>query len=255
MKYKKIYIISFAILFAITGIYYFIENKYSSKTVVPPLDKDYALNAIKQAEQNIENAKTNMPEVDTNTVEVYNTEAIKLVKNKDFVDVSEKPVDPVKQLVELAKSKNKVYVNLTEKDLDKKINLYENMKKNEKIKTVAVPEMGKEVSSITPVYAPCDYKVFKTSVEWNSFISHNRVREKPQVDFSKENILTVISKSELSPGIFKIDSYEKKEKNIIINYRVDVFEIADDNPNSKRDFYSIIKIPKGYSKIELNQIQ
>ena len=255
MKYKKVYLISFAIFFILMGVYFYIENKYSSKSLAPGLDKDYAAVAIEEANNAMANARNPALGIDTKTVEVYDTEAIKLVKNKNFVDVAEKPVDPMTQLAELAKSKNKVYVNLSEKDLNKKINLYENIKKSEKVSTVVVPEMGKELSNLTPVYAPCDYKVFKSSIEWNGFIAHNRVREKPDIDFSKESVLAIVSGSELSPGIFKIDSFEKKDKNIIVYYRVDVFEIADDNPNSKRDFYSIIKIPKGYAKIELKQIQ
>ncbi|HOJ86961.1 MAG TPA: hypothetical protein PLN68_08565, partial [Elusimicrobiales bacterium] len=161
MKYKKIYLISLVLFVFIIGVYYFIENKYSSKTVVEPLDKDYAAVALKQAQEAMSSVKPDIPKVDTDTVEVYETQAIKLVKNKNFVEVSEKPVDPMTQLAELARSKNKVYVNLSEKDLNKKINLYDNIKKSEKINTIVVPEMGKEVSSLTPVYAPCDYKVFK----------------------------------------------------------------------------------------------
>ncbi len=255
MKYKKIYLISLVLFVLIIGVYYFIENKYSSKTVVEPLDKDYAAVALKQAQEAMSSVKPDIPKVDTDTVEVYETQAIKLVKNKNFVEVSEKPVDPMTQLAELARSKNKVYVNLSEKDLNKKINLYDNIKKSEKINTIVVPEMGKEVSSLTPVYAPCDYKVFKSSSEWNAFLAHNKVKDKPDTDFKKENILIIVSKSELSPGIFNIDSFEKKEKNIIVKYRVNVLEIAEDNPDSQRNFYSVIKIPKGYDKIELKQIQ
>ena len=255
MKYKKVYLISFAIFFILMGVYFYIENKYSSKSVAPDLDKDYAAVAIEEANNALANARNPVAKIDTTTVDVYDTEAIKLVKNKNFVDVAEKPVDPMTQLAELAKSKNKVYVNLSEKDLDKKINLYENIKKSEKISSVVVPDMGKDLSNITPVYAPCDYKVFKTSASWNAFISHNRVREKPSVDFSKENIVTIVSKSDLPPGIFKIDSFNNKDRVITILYRVDVLEIADDNPNSTRDFYSIVKIPSNYSRIEIKQIQ
>jgi|YNPMSStandDraft_1061717.scaffolds.fasta_scaffold01504_11 hypothetical protein len=256
---KLIYLLSIVIAVIVGLVYYYLDTKYFKRSVeIPKREVDYALEAKLKAQQSIDSMKTMYPmkEIDKSKIRVFETQAIKLVKDSRFQEVSEKPVDPFTQLAEMAKSKKKVYVNLSEKDLDKKINLYDKIDKSEKIKTVNVPPMGENYgSSITPVYAPCKWQVFKSSSSWASFIEHHMVREKPEVDFSKNYLLTIVSDSELPPGIFKIDSYELFGDVLRIKYRVDIFELAEENKNAKRNFYSIIKIPKNYKSIELIQIQ
>lgn len=253
---KAVYIVFFVFLFVLLVIYIYIEKKYTTKNFIPIREVDYAQVAIQSAKQSMDDLKrSNIDSLKPSTSAVYETEAIKLVKNKDFNDVAEKELDPMTKLAELVKSKNKNYVNLKESDLNKKINLYENISKSEKINTVVVPEMGKETSSITPIVAPCDYKIFKTSSSWSSFIEYNRIRDRVNADFLKEDIIIIISKSDIPPGVFKIDSV-KIEKNIAtVLYRVDIFEISEDNKNAKRDFYTATKIPKSVKKIKLKQIQ
>ncbi|MEF3280304.1 MAG: hypothetical protein K6357_04990 [Elusimicrobiota bacterium] len=253
---RKLYILLFAFCVVLIVTYAIIEKKYSARSVVTPFETDYAANAIAQARVSLEDIKRrNIEKINISSKDVYETEAIKLIKNKNFIEVAEKELDPMTRLAEMAKSKNKVYVNLKESDLNKKINLYDNIKKSEKINTVVVPDIGKEFSNITPIYAPCDYKIFTTSNSWSEFISHNRVRENIAVDFEKEKIAAIISKSELAPGIFKIDSVKIEKNKATIFYRVDIFELSEDNKNSKRDFHSATKIPKTVNIITLQQIQ
>lgn len=257
MKIPKIgYVVFFVVLFVLLIVYVYIEKKYTAKNFVPVREVDYAQVAIKSAMQSMNDLKrSNISSVKPSSSDVYETQAIKLVKSKDFDDVAEKELDPMTKLAELAKSKSKNYVILKESDLNKKINLYENISKSEKVNTVVVPEIGKETSSITPIVAPCDYKIFKTSSSWASFIEYNRIRDNINVDFLKEDVVIIISKSDIPPGVFKIDSV-KVEKNIArVLYRVDIFEISEDNKNAKRDFYTAAKIPKSVKKIELKQIQ
>ncbi|MBP7795180.1 MAG: hypothetical protein KA059_00165 [Elusimicrobiales bacterium] len=255
---KKIYLFLFIFFIVLMVVYLLIQRKYSSRMVITPPNVDYAAAQIAQANRSINDLKrAHIDDVDTTTVRVYDSgSSIKIVKNDGFGGVSEKPVDPFTQLAEMAKEKNKVYVNLKESDLDKKINLYADMKTEKKLKKVVVPEMGKEPSSITPIDVPCDYKIFQSSSGWKSFTEHNRIREKiSDINFNKEQVVILISKSDIAQGVFKIDSVSIKNNTATISYRVNVFEISDDNPDAKRDFYTAAKIPKNIKNIELKQIQ
>jgi hypothetical protein len=239
-------------------IYVIIERNYRTAEVVNIPDSDYAANQIAQANKSIDDLRrAQIDDVDTSTVKVYvSGAAIKIVKNKDFGGVLEKPVDPFTQLAEMAKEKNKVYVNLKESDLNKKINIYSDMNMNTKLKKVVVPEMGQDVSSITPIDIPCDYKLFKSQSQWKSFTEHNRIRENlSNINFDKEQIVAIISKSEVAPGVFQIDNIDIKDSVAVVSYRVNVLELSEDNPDAKRDFYTVARIPKKVARIDLKQIQ
>jgi len=256
---KKIIYLFVIIGIIIAFIYYYFDKKYFKNTIdIPKRDVDYATEAIIKAQQSIDSMKTLHPmkKIDKSKVRVFETQAIKIVKDSKFEEVAQEPVDPFTQLAEMAREKKKPFVSLSEKDLDKKVNLYDKINNSEKIKTVNVPKMGEDLlSSITPIYAPCKWQVFKSSSSWESFLQQYRVREKPEIDFSKNYLLTIVSLSELPPGVFKIDSYELSGGTLKVKYRVDILEIAEENKDAKRDFYSVIKIPQNYKSIELIQIQ
>ncbi len=257
MRYRKIYLILLAGMIFVIGLYYLLEKMYTENpsSQIYSEENNYDNLGIDKAQQFLDNKKKFSSKKDIKSSDIVNEGNIRLIKEKDFKEVAEKPKDPMAELAELARSRNKVMVKLDENELDSKINLYDKIKKEENIKRTYVPEPGKEINSVTPIYAPCNYKVFKTKDEWESFISHNKVKERLNIDFSKENVLILVSDSILPSGIFEIDSYEKKANKIIVKYRVNVFEIAEENTSSKADYYTAIKIPKGYKEVELKQIQ
>ncbi|MCX7905820.1 MAG: hypothetical protein N2446_03870, partial [Elusimicrobiales bacterium] len=83
--------------------------------------------------------------------------------------------------------------------------------------------------------------------------SSHKIREEINVDFSKENVIVITSKSELPPGIFKITNVTYQNDTAIINYTIDVLEMAENNPHAKANFYTATTILKKSKTIKLNQ--
>lgn len=250
---KNTYLSLFAIMVILALVSLYIEKKYSPSYMPVIPDADYAETNIAMAKNAVEQMKGRMSyKVDVSSVDVFNTEAIKIIKEKKFEDVAEKPVDPFTQLAELAKTKKKTYVTLNESDLNKKI--APNESSFEKLKVMEY-DVSTSSSSISPIYAPCDFIVFKTSSSWESFKNTHKIRDDVEVDFSKENIVLLVSKSELPPGIFKIEKVSYETDTAVINYYVDVFEMADENPNAKTNFYSAATVLKKYKNIKIKQIR
>lgn len=249
---KKTYIILFVIMIFLAIISIYIEKRYSTPFIPPP-EIDYTQTNIKMAQNSIEQAKGRIvnSQVDISSKEVFNTEAIKLIKDKNFKEILEKPKDPFSQLAELARPKNKTYVTLKESDLNKKI--APNQTAFEKFKIIEY-DITSSTSNTSPIYAPCDFMIFKTSTSWESFSNIHKIKNKLTPDFSNENVLVIVSKSELPPGIFKIEEVVYEKDTAIIKYRVDVLEMAEENPNAQTNFYSATTVLKKAKEIKLKQI-
>ncbi|MCX7641145.1 MAG: hypothetical protein N2Z20_00740 [Elusimicrobiales bacterium] len=249
---KNTYIYLFIIMIILAGVSIYIEKKHAPSIPIIP-EIDYAESNIIMAKNAIEQAKGRLNyQVNVASTEVFNTEAIKLIKEKKIDDIAEKTLDPFTQMAELAKTKRKTYVNLKESDLDKKI--APNPSSFERLKVMEY-DVSSSTSNASLIYAPCDFAIFKTSPSWESFKSLHKIRNDVKVDFSKENIIVIVSKSELPPGIFKIDNVIIQGDVAIVNYRVDVLEMAEDNPNAKTNFYSATTVLKKVKSIRLNQVR
>ncbi len=249
---KKTFILLFALMIALMFVSFYIEKKYSPSYTPPHIDMDYARTNIMMAKKSVEEAKGRMSfsGAKPQSAEVFDTEAIKIIKERKFEEVSEKPQDPFTKLAELARTKNRTFVNLKEGDLNKKISPNATSIDNLKVKEYDVLSSS---SSISPIYAPCDYIVFKTSSSWKSFVETHKVRDTVDADFSKDNVVVITSKSELPPGIFRITGVWADGDTAYIEYRVDVLEMAEDNPDAKTNFYSAAKVSKKFKNIRLKQ--
>lgn len=250
---KKIYILVFVAMIILFLISFYLEKRYSPSYQPIARDVDYAQTNIALAQNALDQMKGRMRyNVDITTADVFDTEAIKIIKNKRFENVAEKEVDPFTKLAELAKTKKKTYVTLKESDLERKI--APNASSFEKLKVMEY-NLSSSSSSISPIYAPCDFIVLTSSSSWESFKSSHKIRDEINTDLSQENIVVLISKSELPPGIFKISDVSYEKDTAVINYYVDVFEMAEENPDAKTNFYSVVSIPKKYKNIKIRQVR
>lgn len=251
---KKTYTILFALMIVLMLITFYIEKKYSPSVTTIPFESDYAQSSIMMAKKSVDDAKGRMffKGEKPKDGRVFETEAIKLVKEKNFDDVAEKPKDPFTQLAEMARTKNRTFVNLKETDLNKKVFVSSGSFDDMKIKEYDVMSSS---SNLSMIYAPCDFMVFKTSSSWKHFSDTYKIRESIDVDFSKENAVVILSKSDLPPGIFKIAGVSYEGDEAFIDYRVDVFEMADNNKDAMTNFYSAVAVSKKAKSIKLRQIR
>ncbi len=249
---RKTFIIFFGLMIVLMFVSFYIEKKYSPSYAPPHIDMDYAKTNIMMAKKSIEEAKgrINFSGKRPQSAEVFDTESIKLIKEKGFKEISEKPQDPLTKLAELARTKNRTFVNLKEEDLNKKIS--PNSTSIDNFKVVEYNVLSSS-SNISPIYAPSDYIVFKTSSSWKAFTETHKIREAVDVDFSKDNVVVIISKSDLPPGIFKITGVFTEGDTAYIEYRVDALEMAEDNPDAKTNFYSAVRVSKKFKNIKLRQ--
>ncbi len=251
---KKRFVILVVFVILLVFLSFYIERRYSSFHMPMLSDMNYAQANIMMAKRSIDDIKGRMAFDGTkpSSAQVFETQAIKLVKDRDFEGVAEKPIDPFTRLAEMAKTKKRSFVNLKESDLDKKIP--PNASSVDNLKVMEYNSLSSS-SNISPIYAPCDYMIFKTSSSWNSFSQTHKIRNEVNPDFSNENVIVIVSKSELPPGIFKIMGVSSDKDSLYIEYRVDVLEMADDNPNAKPNFYSATIVQKKFKNIKLKQIQ
>ena len=191
------------------------------------------------------------------TESVRSEGAIRIVKSEEFKGVAEDPGNMMDMLTDMAGSnkKKRPIVYLTDKDLDKKIVVERSGEPETPLNGSAVPELGKSASLMrdkTMISAPVDYKVFMDSETWKAFSSTHKGRF-PPVDFSREEMLILVSVSDLPSGIFKIDGLKRSVKETVVLYRVDPLAMAAGNEKEEHDFYSAAAIPKAID-IRLEQI-
>ncbi len=256
MPGKKILYFSLAVFIAVIAAYnllmrgYFTDENYEPET--ESAQEQTFLNQMKQKEQDLKNQRP-MPENQLKGKETFETEAIKIIKDKNFSEVAEKPKSPMQQLLEMAKGKDKNPIYLSENDLNKKINLYDRVSTSEKLKPSKVPLPGEEQPTrLSRISAPVTYKIFRNKNEWEIFLRDHKVREiKP--DFSKNDILILVSNSELPSGIFLADSFKKEKNTATVYYRVNPLEMSSKSETKNQFHYSALNIPKN-CEIKLEQI-
>lgn len=256
MPSKKILYFSLAIFIALIAAYkllmrgYFIDEIYELES--ENVQEQTFLNKMKQKEQDLKNLRP-MPTNYFEGKETFETQAIKIVKDKDFSQVAEKPKSPMQQLLEMAKGKDKSPIYLSENDLNKKINLYEKILTSEKLEPSKVPLPGEQQQTkLTRISAPVIYKVFKNENEWEIFLKDHKVRE-IKTDFSKNDVLILVSNSELPNGIFLADSFKKDKNTVTVYYRVDPLQMSSKSENKTQFHYSALNIPKN-CQVKLEQI-
>ncbi len=256
MSSKKVLYISIAIMATVIIAYnlvariFFSELDYEQKP--PEQQEETFLNKMRQRQEDLKNQRP-MPKTNIDGKETFETESIKIVKEKDFMEVAEKPKSPMQKLIEMAQGKKKPSIYIDEKDLNKKINLYGKVSENQKLQTAEVPQPGEEPKSrLTRISAPVTYKVFKEENSWKEFIKTHKVRE-IKTDFSKNDVLILVSNSELPNGIFIADSFKLVKDIITVYYKVNPLEMSAMSENKMQHHFSAINIPKK-TNIKLEQI-
>lgn len=256
MNNKKVLYFSLAAFIFVIAAYnllmkgYFLDENYQD--AASETQEQTFLNQMKQKEEDLKNQRP-MPQNDMSGKSTFETDAIKIVKDKNFMEVAEKPKSPMQQLLEMAKGREKNPIYLSEKDLNKKINLYDKLSNEENLKPSQVPLPGEEPKSrLSKISAPVTYKLFKNQTDWEAFIKENKVRE-IKTDFSKNDVLILVSNSELPNGIFMADSFKKEKNATIVYYRVNPLEMSSKSETKKQFHYSAINIPKN-CEVKLEQI-
>ena len=188
---------------------------------------------------------------------VYSHGAISIVKDSDFEGVNEKPKTMMQKLQAMAEAKKSKFdpIQLNDKDLKKKIFISTEVL-NQSVKSSKVPGLGEDEqgdSKITMIKAPVDYKLFKDSKTWGAFTSSHKGNF-PDIDFSRENVVILVSLSDFPSGIFKITDVIKETKEIIIKYRVNPLIMAVGNKPDIHKHYTASSISKADLPILLVQV-
>ena len=169
-----------------------------------------------------------------------------------FESVGEKPKNPAKILSELAQPK-KVMVGLDEKQLDKQIILAPAEEKTKLDSGQGVPEPGMplERSGIAMISVPVDYKLFSSQDVWQKFAETYHITYKN--DFSKNDMIVLVSMSDFPPGIFSIKEVKKEGGEIKVIYSVNPLLMSAGIEESLRKQYAYAPVPKGTKKVVLEQ--
>jgi len=205
------------------------------------------------------NTKENAPvsyRTDLSSGSVRSEGAIMMVKNKEFEGVADDPKSMMDMLTDMSGSNKKKNppVYLTEKDLDKKILVEPSDRSENPLNSSAVPKPGSSSTAGAGalISAPVDYKVFRDTETWKAFASTHKGHY-PPVDFSREEMLILVSVSDMPSGIFKIDGLKKSAKETVVLYRVDPLAMATDNGINEQNFFSAAAVPKNID-VKLVQI-
>ncbi len=198
------------------------------------------------------------------TAAVTSEGAIRVVKDKRFNGVAEKPKSMMDMLNDMGGGKKgkPSPVRLQDSDLDKRVRQLGGPGNEASLKTASMPEMGRGAAQegVTLLNAPADYKLFKSSETWWAFANSHKCRadsletgsgSRPLTfstisapDFSHEYVLVLISVSDLPNGILRITGLGKNGKDLVVSYRVDPLAIAAGDVEARHDFYSAAVIPR-----------
>ena len=190
------------------------------------------------------------------TESVRSEGAIMIIKSEEFEGVAEDAKSVMDILTDMSGSNKKKTppIYLTDKDFDKKIAVDQAGVKAP-LNASAVPKLGQNsfaAGGKAMISAPVDYQVFSDSETWRAFASTHKGRF-PAVDFAREEMLILVSVSELPSGIFKIDGLRKSAKETVLLYRVDPLAMAANSAANEQNFYSAAAIPKAID-VKLEQI-
>jgi hypothetical protein len=181
-----------------------------------------------------------------------------LVKSGEFEGVAEDPQSIMDTLAEMSgANKYKIApVHLTDADLRKKL-LLTSPEKLRPLNSSAVLRPGESAAPLhaggkSLITAPVDFQLFKSSETWQAFTDSHKGRF-PAADFSREQMLILVSVSELPSGIFKVAGVKKTAREAVVSYRVDPLAMSAETGAKEKDFYSAAAVPKDLA-VRLEQI-
>lgn len=180
---------------------------------------------------------------------------VMVVKEKDFSGVSEKPKSMMEMLSDMSggDKKKPAPIKLKDEDLDKKIDVGGKVEEP-KVKARPMPELGREAGQEGPTLlsAPVDYKLFKTQSTWAAFAGARK--QKPvNNDFSRYDLLILVSLSDFPNGIFSVQGVDAGPKETVVRYRVNPMGMAAETPAAQRDAFATAQVPKG-RPVRLEQV-
>ncbi|MDA8132720.1 MAG: hypothetical protein M0011_14545 [Elusimicrobia bacterium] len=192
---------------------------------------------------------------------------IRLVKDRDFNGVAEKPQGMMDMLNEMGGGRKKPSpVKLEDSDLDRKMRKIGEDPAEQKLKAAAMPELGRGAGQegVTLLTAPVDFKVFKSSETWWAFSNSHKcrydLRPAPAAgggavspDFSRERVLVLVSLSDLPNGIFRITGVGAQGGQVVVSYKVDPMAMSAASDVPQHDFYSASVVP-ARGEIKLSQV-
>lgn len=183
---------------------------------------------------------------------LQNGRHIKIEKKEGFEKVLAKPrsIDEIMQEIEQEKMQPPP-VKLTKESLGKKI-----YPPGTKEKPVAIlpanklPNLGEDVSYRVPIGIGVKHKIFSTVTAYEAF-TKTHYGTYPKADFDKEMVIILISDERYPSKIFEIVETKTEKDKIVIEYRINVFKMAEED---KRDYYPATIIRKSLLKVELKEV-
>ena len=185
----------------------------------------------------------------------FSSGGVMVVRNKEFNGVAEKPKSVMDMLNELGGGDKRLPspIKLKDADLDKKIAVGGKVERT-RVKATVTPETGRGdgQEGTTLLGAPVDYKVFKSSETWWAF-ANARKQKAVRNDFSKNDLLILVSVSDFPNGIFSVQGVEAGPKETVVRYRVDPMGMSPDTPAAQREAFAYAPVPKG-RPVRLEQV-
>ncbi|MGB2579734.1 hypothetical protein AAIR98_001653 [Elusimicrobium simillimum] len=105
-----------------------------------------------------------------------------------------------------------------------------------------------QTRSVSMLTAPVDYKIIRTTAEYNKFKTAAKGKY-PAVDFNKNAIVVLESKSNLPDNIFEITESRKEDGKDIIDFRVNIFGL-----DKRTHSHTYKVVGKNIKTVTLNQI-
>lgn len=245
-------ILLFVLLMAVN----FLGSRFGEHEDVP--ERPRPLTPGEMAQRTIDAARNSggLPAPRTNFSSApFSSGGVMLVKDGEFNGVAEKPKSVMDMLSELGggDKRKPAPIKLKDEDLDKKITVGGQIKPPP-VKASVTPDQGRGagLEGQTMLTAPVDYKVFKSSETWWTFAAARKQKAGPH-DFSKADLLILISVSDFPNGIFTVDSVEAGKKETVVRYRVNPMGMASETPAAQRDAYASAPVPKG-KPVRLEQV-
>ncbi len=220
MKYHNIIALCLGIFAAALLWQYYLWPKYQVRNETPEVIAMLEKSAQKELEESIDYSEPGeilfIGESDNLVQELKNGPQ----KEKDLVFYSQasKPKDIWENMTQdETKKRNPIEVDTDDFILDPA------SMQNEQIIT-----QQQDDSRITMLTLPSEFFVIKDEVEYQNFLKKN-LGVYPKVDFTKEEIVIVISASRISDSFFEIVKIENSEKEIKVFYRVNLILAGKEN--------------------------
>lgn len=182
--------------------------------------------------------------------------AMRIVREKDFNGVAERPKGMMTVLREMSDARNKpAPISLSESDLQKKVGPLSPPVREPRMNGAPMPELGRKPGNegVTLITAPVDYKIFKSAEVWQTFTDSRKLKRIAH-DFSSADLLILVSVSEFPSGIFKITGVEEGNKETVVKYRVDPLAMASESQEEDREAYAGAAVPRNGLPVRLEQV-